>query len=123
MTTDTTPAGTTPAASTTKPVSKSTAVIKLLNRARGATIAEMQVATSWQPHSVRAYLSGLRKAGRALDKEERKSGETSYRLGAVPLPATPVAAIDTIFAAAPAVATRAVAGAGAVAGSDAEAGA
>lgn len=119
MPTNTTLAGTTPAASTTKPVSKSTAVIKLLTRARGATVAEMQVATSWQPHSVRAYLSGLRKAGRALDKEERKSGETSYRLGAVPLPATPAATIDTIFAAAPAVDTAAVAAAGA--GSNVEA--
>ena len=117
MPTDTTPAGTTAA----RPLSKSTAVIKLLTRARGATVAEMQVATSWQPHSVRAYLSGLRKAGRALDKEERKSGETSYRLGAVPLPATPTATVDTTPATAPAVATDAVAAA--VAGSNVEAGA
>jgi hypothetical protein len=63
-----------------RPQSKSAAVIKLLTRARGATITEIQTATSWQPHSVRAFLSGLRKAGRTLGKEERKSGETSYRL-------------------------------------------
>ncbi len=69
-----------PIAAFAKPQSKSSAVIKILSRARGATVAEMQAATSWQPHSVRAYLSGLRKAGRALSKEERKSGETSYRL-------------------------------------------
>jgi hypothetical protein len=64
---------------TAKTPSKSAAVIKLLTRARGATVAEMELATGWQPHSVRAYLSRLRKAGRTLDKEERKSGETSYR--------------------------------------------
>ena len=53
---------------------------KLLSRARGATIAELREATGWQPHSARAHLSGLRKAGHTLLKEERKTGETSYRL-------------------------------------------
>lgn len=81
MTTDTTiPTTPTASASATKPASKSVAVMKLLSRARGATVAEVMTATGWQPHSVRAYLSGLRKGGRTLDKEERKSGETSYRL-------------------------------------------
>ena len=60
--------------------SKSDSVTKLLRRAKGATIAEMQEATSWQPHSVRAFLSGLRKKGSAVAKEQRKSGETAYRL-------------------------------------------
>ncbi len=73
-----------PTTSAAQPPTKSAAVIKLLGRARGATVAEMQAATSWQPHSVRAYLSGPRKAGRTLGKEERKSGETSYRLVAEP---------------------------------------
>ncbi len=90
MTTDTT-TPTEPTLSGTKPPSKSAAVIKLLTRARGATIAEVQTATGWQPHSVRAYLSGLRKAGRTLEKEERKSGETSYRLLAVTTAAAPIA--------------------------------
>lgn len=88
MTISVTTAGTAPASaptnSATKPPTKSAAVIKLLSRARGATVAEMQAATNWQPHSVRAYLSGLRKASRTLDKDERKSGETSYRLVAEP---------------------------------------
>ena len=75
-----TPATASPA-NATKP-SKSAAVIKLLSRTRGATVAEVQAITDWRPHSVRAFLSGLRKAGRTLDKEERKSGETSYRLAA-----------------------------------------
>lgn len=76
-------AASTPPASTARPVANSAIAKKLLARARGATIAEMQAATGWQAHSARAFLSGLRKAGRTLAKEERKSGETSYRLVAV----------------------------------------
>ena len=59
---------------------KSVTVSKLLRRAKGATVAELQEATSWQPHSVRAFLSGLRKKGSVLTKEQRKSGETAFRL-------------------------------------------
>lgn len=72
-----------PPASTARPAAISATAKKLLARARGATIAEIQASTGWQPHSARAFLSGLRKAGRTLVKEERKSGETSYRLVAV----------------------------------------
>jgi hypothetical protein len=74
-----TPAST-PPVSTARPTANSLVAKKLLARTRGATIAEIQTATGWQPHSARAFLSGLRKAGRILVKEERKSGETSYRL-------------------------------------------
>lgn len=81
------PAAATPPASTARPVANSTVAKKLLARTRGATIAEIQTATGWQPHSARAFLSGLRKAGRTLLKEERKSGETSYRMLAVPVAA------------------------------------
>lgn len=73
----------TPPASTARPAANSVVAKKLLARARGATIAELQASTGWQPHSARAFLSGLRKAGRTLVKEELKSGETSYRLVAV----------------------------------------
>ena len=59
---------------------KSERVKKLLRRGKGATLAELQDATSWQPHSVRAFLSGLRKKGEVVIKEERKSGETAYRV-------------------------------------------
>lgn len=59
---------------------KSALVTKLLRRAKGATLAELQEATAWQPHSVRAFLSGLRKKGACVIKEQRRSGETSYRI-------------------------------------------
>lgn len=60
--------------------SKTAAVIKLLSRTKGATSAEMTAATNWQPHSVRAYLTGLRKKGHVFMREARKSGESAYRL-------------------------------------------
>jgi len=60
--------------------SKAATVAKLLSRNRGATLDEIMASTSWQPHSTRAFLSGLRKKGKVLIKEARKSGETSYRL-------------------------------------------
>lgn len=60
--------------------SKSASVIKLLTRARGATMDEIMTATKWQAHSVRAFLSGLRKKGNLLTKEQRKSGHLAYRM-------------------------------------------
>lgn len=57
-------------------------VSKLLARPRGATIAEMMAVTQWQNHSVRAFLTGLRKKGKILAREERRSGELAYRLSA-----------------------------------------
>ncbi|KKC27996.1 DUF3489 domain-containing protein [Sphingomonas sp. SRS2] len=59
--------------------SKAAAVIKLLSRNRGATLADIMEATHWQAHSARAFLSGVRKK-RELLKEARRTGETSYRL-------------------------------------------
>jgi hypothetical protein len=63
-------------------ITKAATVRKLLSRNRGATLAELMAATNWQPHSTRAFLSGLRKGGKTLEKEARKNGETAYRLGA-----------------------------------------
>lgn len=58
--------------------SKAATVTKLLSRNRGATLAEIMDATSWQRHSARAFLSGVRKKKELL-KETRRSGETCYR--------------------------------------------
>ena len=60
--------------------SKSKAVIKMLSRGRGATLAEVSEATSWQIHSARAFFSGLRKRGLVLVREERKNGDNAYRI-------------------------------------------
>lgn len=48
----------TPPATSDKQPSKSEAVLRLLRRKRGATLAELQAATGWQAHSVRGFLSG-----------------------------------------------------------------
>ena len=62
------------------PVTKSDCATKLLARTKGATVADLTDATGWQPHSVRALLSGFRKKGIVLVREARKSGESCYHI-------------------------------------------
>ena len=62
---------------------KTAGLRKLLVRERGATMAELCKAATWQEHSVRAFLSGLRKTAEVV-KEQRGDGSISYRL--VPAP-------------------------------------
>ncbi len=69
-----------PVAPASLATSKSDTVIKLLLRAKGATPLELIAATDWQAHSVRAFLSGLRKKGRTIVREARKGGEFAYRI-------------------------------------------
>ena len=59
---------------------------RLLTRKAGADLAALQEATGWQPHSVRAGLSGLRKAGYGIDRTEpAKPGDTAtYRITSRP---------------------------------------
>ena len=83
--------------------SKSASVLKLLGRAKGATIAEIAEPTGWQPHSTRAYLSGLRKKGHQVIREERRSGETSYRIGVAAIPADKADLTPAVDAPIPAV--------------------
>lgn len=75
-----------PPLSTRARTSKSEVVAKLLARPKGATVDDMITATGWQPHSVRAFLSGLRKRGHVLIRKERKDGRCAYRIGEVPTP-------------------------------------
>ena len=65
---------------------KSELVTRLLSRKAGADLATLRDATGWQPHSVRAALSGLRKAGYAIDRQAAKSGDGGpvYRITAQP---------------------------------------
>ena len=53
----------------------------LVRRAEGATLADLVAATGWQQHSVRAVLSGLRKAGHNLLRDRNAEGESRYRIG------------------------------------------
>jgi len=71
----------------TPPRETKTAILrKLLSRKAGADLAALQTATGWQPHSVRAALSGLRKAGYTIDRADpAKLGDcTVYRITSGP---------------------------------------
>ncbi|WP_310469054.1 DUF3489 domain-containing protein [Sphingomonas sp.] len=65
-----------------KATTKAAMVTKILSREKGATLPEMSKATGWQPHSCRAFLTGLRKKGSIL-KEQRSDGQLAYRIAPV----------------------------------------
>ena len=60
--------------------SKATQVTKLLSRPRGASLGDINNVTAWQAHSIRSFLTGLRKKGLVLAREQRRDGATSYRI-------------------------------------------
>ena len=53
--------------------SKTQACLALLKESAGTTIAELQRATGWQPHSVRGFLSGTIKKTPNLELSSVKS--------------------------------------------------
>jgi hypothetical protein len=71
---------------TTKPKTQSKAdlVIALLSRGKGASIDEICNATKWQKHSTRAFLTGLRKKGLIIIREQRGNEGTVYRVAETP---------------------------------------
>ncbi len=62
---------------------KADTILDLLQRPTGASIAELTKATGWQPHSVRAALTGLRKKGREVVRTKDDQGVTRYFIEAV----------------------------------------
>ncbi|MGE3993334.1 DUF3489 domain-containing protein, partial [Pseudorhodoplanes sp.] len=60
---------------------KADTVKRLVSREKGATIEELIKTTEWQPHSCRAFLTGLRKKGHVITREDR-DGKTAYRMAA-----------------------------------------
>lgn len=47
----------------TKPITKRALLTRLISRKSGATITTLQQQLAWQPHTIRAEISRLRKAG------------------------------------------------------------
>lgn len=58
--------------------SKSQIVRGLLSCPEGASLDDLCTATGWQPHSARAFLTGLKKMGYAIDSD-KVDGVRRYR--------------------------------------------
>ena len=58
---------------------KSDLVISLLSRPDGALASELLSTTGWQLHSLRAFISGLRKRGHAISRS-KENGEARYAI-------------------------------------------
>lgn len=54
-------------------------LLRLVSRLKGAQMMDLQKATGWQAHSIRAGLSGLRKEGVRIDRIHSSSGKTWYK--------------------------------------------
>jgi hypothetical protein len=62
--------------------SKTATVLALIRRPKGATLAEIMRATSWQAHSVRGFISGTlnKKMGLTVISAKREEGERAYSI-------------------------------------------
>jgi hypothetical protein len=72
------------ARSTPREGSKQAAMIAMLRRPEGATIAQIAEATDWQPHTVRGAIAGAlkKKLGLTVTSEKPEGGERRYRIEA-----------------------------------------
>lgn len=68
----------TPVAVTTAPKSKKDQLVDLLRTKGGANVKQISEALGWQPHTVRAALTGLRKANVPVEKMPAREGELSH---------------------------------------------
>ncbi len=63
--------------------SKKGQILALMERPEGATIEEMMKLTEWQSHTVRGFLSMLKKAGKTVTSD-MADGKRRYRIGEAP---------------------------------------
>ena len=54
-------------------------ILKLIRRRSGASLADLQKATDWQPHSIRAALTKLRKRGITIVCAESQKRGSFYK--------------------------------------------
>ena len=64
-------------------ITKRAQLISLLERPDGATVAEIGQQLGWLPHTVRAAITGLRKAGREVTRCRDADDRPVYRLAPV----------------------------------------
>ena len=76
---------TTPKPAVTADESKKDAVLRLLRRQNGASVAELALATAWQNHSVRGFLSATikKKLELPLVSTKAEGEERRYHIGAL----------------------------------------
>jgi hypothetical protein len=69
-------------AHTARDGSKKADIIRLMERAKGVTLAELMEATGWQAHSVRGFISGTlgKKLKMKIDSFRTEKGARTYRL-------------------------------------------
>ncbi len=60
--------------------SKRALLIELLQRDGGTTLQTLTAATGWLPHTTRAALTGLRKAGHEIARDKAEDGTSTYRI-------------------------------------------
>ena len=58
-------------------------LIAMLERPEGASVAEIGQRLGWLPHSVRAAITGLRQAGRAVTRSKDADDRSVYRFAPV----------------------------------------
>ena len=66
-------------------MTKQALVLAMLCSEHGATLAQLVEATAWQPHTIRAALTGLRKKGHTIVKD-KLDGVTRYAIAAAVQP-------------------------------------
>ena len=72
-----------PGDASAKPQTKAAQVEALLSREGGASLGDLCRTTGWLPHTARAFLTGLRKKGRAIERF-KLDGETRYVIAPAP---------------------------------------
>jgi len=65
-----------------RPGTRQAQLLKVLQRDEGADIDEMMQLTGWQPHSIRAVLTGFRKRGIEVTRTKEGNGVSVYRAAA-----------------------------------------
>lgn len=55
-------------------------ILKHLRHKNGASLTNLEKMTGWQPHSIRAALSGLRKKGHRIEHSKDTKGITIYKV-------------------------------------------
>ena len=68
---------------TVKTQTKASLVEALLLEEGGASLHDQCQATNWLPNTCRAFLTGLRKKGRVLERGKREDGTTIYQLAPI----------------------------------------